>query len=295
MPYMLNMKRFVSLILLAAALLTSCGRKSASSGADVLSAEDAALVEEVKAAHAAFLDSLRLLDGQYERQVDLYVRYNRACRVFIASHPESMAQIDVLALTMADGETPLFSRPVDAVLYQSVYDRLSEKYPGSARVRELGEVAEARMSQMRLDQQLRDAREVGYIDIVLKDSKSQEVRLSEIEAPVKMVYFWTKDDSRQLIFNKNVLEPVYEKYHDKGFEIYSVSLDVDRAGWAQSVYEQKLPWIQVNDSRGAYSPVVSLYNIQSLPWAAFICHDEIVPAEISDRASLEKFLAGQLK
>lgn len=299
MPFSKSMKRFVNAALavavLATVLLSSCKNGSAPANGDVLSAEDAALVQEVQEAHSAFLDSLQLLDGQYDRQMALYIRYNRACRVFLARHPESMAQIDVLSLTMADGVTPVFAQPIDALLYQSVYDRLAEKYPRSARVKELGAVTEARLGQLELSRKVQEAREVGYIDIALKDAQSQEVRLSEIDAPVKMVYFWTVEDPRQLIFNKNVLEPAYEKFHDRGFEIYSVSLDTDRSVWAQSVYEQKLPWVQVNDSRGAYAPVASLYNIQSLPWAAFICHDEIVPAEVSDLASLESFLSKQLK
>ena len=276
--------------------VVACGRKNASStDGDAMTAEDSLLVQEIQAAHAEFLDSLQVLDGQYDRQMDLYIRYNRACRTFIASHPESLAQIDVLALTMPDGETSLFLEPYDAILYKTVYDRLAEKYPRSARVKELGEAVEVRLAQMELERQLREAKEVGFIDIALKDTKSQVVRLSEIDAPVRMVYFWTVTDPRQLIFNKNVLLPAYEKYHDKGFEIYSVSLDADRAAWAQSVYEQKLPWIQVNDSRSILSPVASMYNVQSLPWAAFICNGEIVPAAVSDEASLDQFLRSQLR
>ena len=76
--------------------------------------------------------------------------------------------------------------------------------------------------------------------------------------------------------------------------IYSVSLDMDRVSWAKDVYEQKYPWVQVNDPAGPASSYVGYYNIQSLPWAVFIKDGEIVRAQIGDQASLEKFIASQL-
>ena len=109
-----------------------------------------------------------------------------------------------------------------------------------------------------------------------------------------MVYFWSLTDARQMMYSSNVLLPVYEKFHSRGFEIYSVSLDVDRASWAKDVYEQKYPWVQVNDPAGPVSSYVGYYNIQSLPWAVFIKDGEIVPAQVGDQASLEKFIASQL-
>lgn len=277
----------------AALLLVACGGKKTAAPADVLSAEDAALTEEVAAAYAAFLDSMAV-QTDVKAANKLYISYNRECRKFIASHPESMAQIDVLYQVMPDGETAVFFDLNDAILFQSVYDRLVKLYPESPRVKELGTVAAARMEQLALQQKINEAREIGYIDIALKDDDSQVVRLSEIGGRLKMVYFWTLTDARQPIYSRNVLLPVYEKYHSRGFEIYSVSLDVDRSVWAKDVYEQKFPWPQVNDPAGPASKYVGYYNIQSLPWAVFIKDGEIVPAEISDRASLESFLNAQL-
>ena len=277
----------------AALLLVACGGKKTAAPADVLSAEDAALTEEVAAAYAAFLDSMAV-QTDVKAANKLYISYNRECRKFIASHPESMAQIDVLYQVMPDGETAVFFDLNDAILFQSVYDRLVKLYPESPRVKELGTVAAARMEQLALQQKINEAREIGYIDIALKDDDSQVVRLSEIGGRLKMVYFWTLTDARQPIYSRNVLLPVYEKYHSRGFEIYSVSLDVDRSVWAKDVYEQKFPWPQVNDPAGPASVYVGYYNIQSLPWAVFIKDGEIVPAEISDRASLEAFLNTQL-
>ena len=290
------MKSFSRILFAAVAgvlVAVSCGRKSSAPAGESFSDEDQALMEEVRVRHDAFVDSLSALTDIVE-QNKLYIQYNRDCRVFIAIHPDSKALVDVLLQTMPDGETPVFYDIKDAILFNSVYGHLSDLYPDSEHVRELGAVAAARTEQMELQNKLDAARQVGYIDIALKDDESRIVRLSEVEGRLVMVYFWSLTDSRQLMYSRNVLLPVYEKFHGRGFEIYSVSLDVDRASWAKDVYEQKYPWVQVNDPAGPVSSYVGYYNIQSLPWAVFIKDGDIVPAQVGDRASLERFISSQL-
>ena len=41
------------------------------------------------------------------------------------------------------------------------------------------------------------------------------------------------------------LVKLYNKYHDKGFEIYGVSLDEDAKSWKKAVRNDKLSWIQL--------------------------------------------------
>lgn len=281
--------------LLAAAFLLlaafSCKQESKKPVDELAGEQD--LVAEIEQAYAAFADSLENA-ATYEEQVGIYIRYNRSCRMFIAKHPDALSQVLVLKQTMPDGQTPVFQQPIDAIQFQTVYDHLSELYPSSELVKELGALTEQRMSVLDLHRKIDAAKEVGFFDIALKDDQGQEIRLSEVEGKVIMVYFWTCTDAIQLLYSRNILLPVYEKYHDRGFEIYSVSLDTDRAAWAKDVYEQKYPWFQVNDPAGPASVYVGYYNIASLPWAAFICNGEIVPAQISDRASLEAFINRQL-
>ena len=105
-----------------------------------------------------------------------------------------------------------------------------------------------------------------------------------------MIYFWSASDANMKMFNLDVLKSLYEDYHKKGFEIYHVSLDVDKASWAKVVKEQKLPWINVCDSRGASSPYVMLYNIPALPAVYIINDGDLVDGEVVDEKSLRKLL-----
>lgn len=291
---MRSCSRLFAAVAIALAAVSCGGNGNAPKDPDVLSDADSALVLQLQADHAAFIDSLVALD-RLQDQNRLYIKYNQSLRLFIAEHQESMAQIEALLMTMPDGETPVFQQTVDAILYKSVYDRLAELYPNSKRVAALGVLAEYRMAQYELEVKLKAAQEIGYIDINLKDDESRPVKLSETEGRVKMVYFWSITDSRQLNYSRNVLLPLYEKWHARGFEIYSVSLDDDRGSWAKYVYEQKYPWVQVNDPAGPASQYVGYYNIQSLPWAVFIVDGEIATPEITDKNAFDRFLASQLK
>jgi hypothetical protein len=88
------------------------------------------------------------------------------------------------------------------------------------------------------------------------------------------------------MFNLDALLPVYKKYHDKGFNIYQVSLDVDNGMWARVMKEQKLPWTNVSDISGGASRYVMAYNLSKLPSAFLVGGDGLTNATISDERSL---------
>ena len=121
------------------------------------------------------------------------------------------------------------------------------------------------------------------------------MKLSDVDAKVIMVYFWSSANASQKMFNLDFLRSIYEDYHDKGFEIYQVSLDIDKAAWARVVKGQNLPWINVCDSRGASSPYVSLYNLGALPSAFVIADGELVDGEMSTEKSFRRNIEKLLK
>lgn len=41
------------------------------------------------------------------------------------------------------------------------------------------------------------------------------------------------------------MKAIYERFRDKGFEIYSVSLDDKRDAWTKAISELELPWVHV--------------------------------------------------
>jgi thiol-disulfide isomerase/thioredoxin len=74
---------------------------------------------------------------------------------------------------------------------------------------------------------------------------------------------WCKPCRRE---NPNVVN-VYEKYHDKGLNIISVSLDrqgqADR--WKQAIEEDNMDWYHVSNLQFWQDPIAKQYNIRSIP------------------------------
>ena len=110
-----------------------------------------------------------------------------------------------------------------------------------------------------------------------------------------LLHFWTATETEQKMFNLEVLKPLYNEFHSKGFEIYQVSLDVDKGLWAQVVKEQALPWISVCDSQGASSIYARTYNLSALPAIYIIANGELVDGSIVDEKSLRKIIKDNLR
>jgi thioredoxin-related protein len=58
---------------------------------------------------------------------------------------------------------------------------------------------------------------------------------------------------------------LYEKYHEKGFEIYGVSLDKSKDSWLQAIEVDQLLWVHVSDLLFWQSEGAKTYNVQGIP------------------------------
>ncbi|MFN6048651.1 MAG: peroxiredoxin family protein, partial [Bacteroidota bacterium] len=63
---------------------------------------------------------------------------------------------------------------------------------------------------------------------------------------------------------------MYNKYKDKGFEIYAVSLDQDPLRWKKAIEADGLTWRHVSDLKGWSSSAGQTYNIKSIPSTVFL-------------------------
>lgn len=223
-----------------------------------------------------------------------YVSYYRSRVKYVMENSRSLTVVPVFFQNFG-GSLPVFSQSTDAIHFSNISDSLALVYPESKYVRALRAEADRRRGYLELETRLNTAEEVGYPDIELPDVKAGKIRLSELDAKVIMLYFWSADDAAQKMFNLDFLKSLYDSYHSEGFEIYQVSLDVDKARWAKVVKEQNLPWINVCDSRGASSPYVRLYNLPALPAAFIIKGGELVDGQMVDEKSVRRLLDKLLK
>ena len=218
-----------------------------------------------------------------------YVTYYRQCVKYILENSRSLTAVPVLYQNFGP-ELPVFSQNTDAIHFVNVADSLALAYPQSKYVRALRKEAERRYGYMELEAKLRTVSPVGFPDIVLPDINAQQVRLSEVDSKVIMLFFWDPSNVNQKMFNLDILESLHNDYHEKGFEIYQVALTTDKAAWAQIVKKQNLPWINVCDRLGAASQYVTTYNIPVLPATYIIADGELVDGEIVDEKSVRRLL-----
>ena len=218
-----------------------------------------------------------------------YLDYYRDRVKHVMTDSRSLSVIPVFYKTLGEN-LPLFSQSTDAVLFQTVADSLEMAYPDSRYVKALRAEAERRFGYLELQERLINAEEIGYPDIELPDMNAKNRKLSDVDSRVILLYFWSAAQAQQNIFNVEVLKPLYEDYHSKGFDIYQVSFDVDKSLWATTVRGQDLPWTNVCDARGSASPYLAIYNIPALPVAFILADGELVDGQIVDEASLRKLL-----
>lgn len=218
-----------------------------------------------------------------------YVEYYRGRVKYIMENSNSLTIVPVFYQVLGES-LPLFNQNTDAILFLNAADSLETVYPDSRYVKALRTEAERRFGYLELIERLKNAEEIGYYDIELPDINAENRILSDLDSKVVLVYFWSASQPQQNLFNVEVLKPLYKDYHAKGFDIYQVSLDVDKALWATTVRGQELPWTNVCDARGNASPYLSLYNIPAIPTAFIIADGTLVDGEIVDEASLRALI-----
>ena len=264
--------------------------------------EESAKLAQIEREHAAVIAKMTAMIKESNESSDKnaveklrkdlgqeYIAYYRNCVKYVMTNSHSLSVVPVLYQNLAE-DLPVFSQSTDAIHFKNVADSLEITYPESKYVKALRAEAEKRMQYLELEARLMNAEQVSYPEIELPDLQAQKRKLSEVDAKVVMVYFWSAANADQKMFNLDMLMPVYKEFHGKGFEIYQVSLDVDKGMWARVVKEQGLPWINVCDTRSAASPYAAAYNLPAIPAAFIIANGELVDGKVVDAASLRKLL-----
>ena len=115
-----------------------------------------------------------------------------------------------------------------------------------------------------LEQMRRTA--VGSIapDFTLTTPDGQELSLASLRGNYVLVDFWASWCGPCLREVPNV-KKIYDKFHDKGFEIIGVSLDEDKEAWINAIDKHGLNWKHVSSLKGWNCPVAQLYSVTGIP------------------------------
>ena len=187
--------------------------------------------------------------------------------------------------------------PDDVKAFAAIATSWDTYYPGSLRGENLHNIALQNMKDQRIVQNQEQSIEIdadkvsmaNLIDIALTDNKGNVRRLTDLAGKVVLLDFhlFSGKGSTQRIM---MLRELYNKYHDRGLEIYQVSLDEDEHFWKTQT--AALPWICVRDN-GTRTQAY-LATVKSIPCDFIINRENTVikaPRQIKD---LNADIAAQL-
>ena len=185
----------------------------------------------------------------------------------------------------------------DIKAFAAVATSWDANYPGSLRGENLHNIALQGMKDQRIvqnqSQELElDAdkvSEANLIDIALVDNRGVVRKLTDLKGKVVLLDFhlFSGEGSTQRIM---MLRDLYNKYHERGLEIYQVSLDDDEHFWKTQT--AALPWICVRDNGSRTQAYLA--TVKSIPCDFIINRENMVvraPRQIKD---LNADIASQL-
>jgi thiol-disulfide isomerase/thioredoxin len=107
-------------------------------------------------------------------------------------------------------------------------------------------------------------------EIALKNPQGKVIKLSSLRGNYVLIDFWASWCGPCRQENPNVVR-LYNKYKDKGFTIYSVSLDKDAEAWKRAITSDGLVWPNhVSDLLHWNSPMPALYGFNGIPYTVLI-------------------------
>ena len=92
----------------------------------------------------------------------------------------------------------------------------------------------------------------------------REVDLAKLTGKVVLVEFWSTSCG-PCIGEIPRIKGVYEKLHDRGFEVVAISLDDKETVLRNFVKQKELPWPQYFDGKGWRNQFAARYGISSIP------------------------------
>lgn len=209
---------------------------------------------------------------------------------FIDEHSNSLAVLTVLS----------YLKPSeDLEWYKKIEKGIGEKFPNSEyhiavqnQVQQI-ETQLAIQEQQKKEEVEREKRSaIGSIapELGFESPEGKVITLESLRGNYVLIDFWASWCRPCRMENPNVVR-LYNEYHDKGFTVYSVSLDNSKDRWEAAIQQDGLIWPNhVSDLKQWQSEAVKIYNFKGIPFTVLIDPEGKIIAKNLRGPSLENKL-----
>ena len=193
---------------------------------------------------------------------------------FFDSHLESLVALDWLARS--------YNIAREKSVIAPLFEMLNEKVKNSILGQKYKELLDKAVSV-----------EIGHLapDFTAKNVYGKDLTLSSFRGHYVLLDFWASWCGPCLREVPNV-KAIYEKYHDKGFEIFGVSLDETAGPWKAAIKKNDMNWHHVSSLKGWECPVAKQYNVTGSPRMYIIDPEGKIIAQDLRGEELANFVAG---
>jgi len=188
---------------------------------------------------------------------------------FIDQHSASLASL--IVLNRKFGPNFIFTEEKDARYFIKVDSCLMAKYPGNKHAVDhhsrVAAMIKKQNQRLTTDNLLMPGKPAP--DVRLSNAEGIPVSLSSLKGKVVLVYFWAAMDGQSRKFIRQLI-PIYKANRNKGFEIYGIALESNKALWLNAIKLDQPGGIQVLADGGTENPVAALFGVESLPEAILV-------------------------
>jgi peroxiredoxin len=188
-----------------------------------------------------------------QKYMQLVKKYNDQIATLVVENSPSLAVINLLQQNILDKDD-----------YYSTYVQVAEKLK-----KEWPDYSQADNFVSYVDKMKLLAIGQPAPEISLPNPEGKIVPLSSMKGKYVLVDFWAKWCGPCRMENPNVVN-AFQKYKDKGFTVYGVSLDRNREDWMQAIQQDKLTWTHVSDLKYWQSEAAKTYNITAIPFSLLL-------------------------
>ena len=240
-------------------------------------------MDKLREEYAAAAQNPKVVKDLQKRNVELREELKNYGFNFLKEHPNSD-----FSLMLLDGLTsqPKFDTKSAKEVLALMNDELLNKSTNILTVQNI----QSKINQTKTNKKLA----VGDIapDFTAPNPDGTALTMSKIKGKVTIIDFWASWCKPCRVENPTYVR-LYEKYHNKGLEIISFSLDREnqKQRWVDAIAKDKLTWYNVSNLKFWNDPVAKLYNVSSIPATFIIDEQGVIIAERLRGSALERKIA----